>query len=144
MKKHNRSNSLIYLLERTLRQLRHALHQEFRKNKVRISIDQWIILQCVSDSPGCSQQEIAEMTAKDPASVTRILRLLEKKKWVKRSVSEKDRRSVSSFISADGKKILTQCTKSAEQYRQKAMKGISRDELNQQREILDRLYENCR
>lgn len=140
---HARSNSLIHLLERTLRQSRQALHAEFKKNKLRISVDQWLILQQVSVSPGQNQQEIARLSAKDPASVTRILALMEKKKWVSRSVSKNDKRSIRVSVTAEGKRVLLQCTKGVEKFRLYAAKGISQDELNIQKIVLDKLFENC-
>ena len=140
---HSRSNSFIWLLERTLRQSRQALLAEFKKNKVRISIDQWLILQQISVTPQQNQQEIARHSAKDPASVTRILLLMEKKKWVNRSADKNDKRSIKVSLTAEGKRVLLQCTKSVDKFRLYASKGISQDELNVQKTVLDKLFANC-
>lgn len=140
---HSRSNSLIWLLERTLRQSRQALLAEFKKNKVRISIDQWLILQQISITPMQNQQEIARLSAKDPASVTRILMLMEKKKWVIRTADKNDKRSIKVSLTTEGKRVLQQCAKSVDKFRLYASKGISQDELNVQKTVLDKLFANC-
>jgi MarR family transcriptional regulator, transcriptional regulator for hemolysin len=141
-KKHARSNSLVYLLERTLRFTRGALQQEFNAN-VKISVDQWLILQQVSLSPGSNQNDIAEACAKDPASVTRMLNLLGKKKLIVRKADKNDKRSYLLVVTPAGKKTLAQCHAAVDRFRKIAGKGISQEELNLLRKSLDKFFENC-
>ncbi len=141
-KKHNRSNSLVYLLERTLRQARHALQGEFKKENLRISIDQWLILQEVAIAPGSNQQQLARSCAKDPASVTRILALLQKKKWITRAPGKTDKRTLAVSITPPGKKTLHDCARCVERFRKTAGKGLEQSELNLLKAVLDKLFEN--
>ena len=143
MKKTNpRSSSIIYLIERTLRQTRMLLQRAFDEGHLSISVDQWIVLNQISIKSAQNQRSIAEMTAKDPASITRILELLEKQKLVKRIADKQDMRSSLVEITPAGKKVLSSCGKKVESFRKVAKKGITQNELNCLKGSLDKLFEN--
>jgi MarR family transcriptional regulator for hemolysin len=141
-KTHSRSNSIIYLIERTLRQTRMLLQHAFDESKLKISVDQWIVLSQISQGEGQNQRHIADMTAKDPASITRILELLEKQKLVKRIADKADKRSSLVAVTPAGKKMLSNCAKKVERFKKVAGKGISSTDFNELKETLDKLYEN--
>lgn len=141
-KKHSRSNSLVYLLERTQRQAKQLLQREFDSAQLNISVDQWIVLARVAEHPSQNHKQLADSTAKDPASITRILSLLLKLKLVKKTPDKKDQRSLLVDITPAGKAILTGCAKKTEVFRKLAGKGLSQDDLNQLKKLLDTLYEN--
>lgn len=141
-KKHSRSNSLVYLLERTHRQAKQLLQREFDASELNISVDQWIVLARVAERPGQNHKQLADSTAKDPASITRIISLLLKQKLVKKTPDKKDQRSSLLNITPAGKSVLSGCTKKAETFRKSAGKGLSQEDLNQLRKLLDTLYEN--
>jgi DNA-binding MarR family transcriptional regulator len=138
----SRSTSIIYLIERTLRQTRMLLQHAFDEGKLKISVDQWIVLSQIAQGVGQNQRNIAEMTAKDPASITRILELLEKQKLVKRVADKKDLRSSIVAVTPAGKKMLKSCGKKVERFKKVAGKGISQNELNNLKGSLDKLFEN--
>lgn len=141
--KHARSNSFVYLLERTLRQSRTLLQREFNATGAGISIDQWLVLQQIAAEQGQSLGQIALMTAKDPAAVTRIVSLMARKKLVTKMTAKNDKRVIHVSITPSGKKALSGCTKGVEHFKKTAAKGLSQDELNLQKKVLDRLFENC-
>ena len=68
-----------FLAERMMRRAREYSKAQFKKEKVDLTIDQWVILKRVSEEIGISQVEIASSTYKDPAAVTRILDILVRK-----------------------------------------------------------------
>lgn len=141
--KHARSNSFVYLLERTLRQSRTLLQREFNATGAGISIDQWLVLQQIAAEQGQSLGQIALMTAKDPAAVTRIVSLMARKKLVTKMIAKNDKRVIHVSITPSGKKALNGCTKGVEHFKKTAAKGLSQEELNLQKKVLDRLFENC-
>ena len=138
-KKHSRSNSLVYTLERTSRQVKACLQKEFGPG---ISVEQWIILSEIAERPGQNNRRLAESTAKDPASVTRIIALLVKKKLVKKVPEKNDKRSSVAEITTAGKKVWQECSARAENFRKITGKGLSQTDLNQLRHLLDLLFEN--
>jgi DNA-binding MarR family transcriptional regulator len=141
-KKHSRSNSLVYLLERTHRQAKLSLQRQFDSAGLKISVDQWIVLSRVAERPGQNHKQLADSTAKDPASITRILFLLIKQKLVKKNTAKNDQRSSLVFITPAGKKTLTVCAQKTEAFRKSAGKGLSQEDLNNLKKLLDTLYEN--
>ncbi|CAN5321812.1 hypothetical protein BH09BAC5_BH09BAC5_25800 [soil metagenome] len=141
--KHSRSNSLVYLLERTHRQAKLLLQHEFEAAGLTISVDQWIVLNRVAEISGQNQKQIADATAKDPASITRIIRLLLQQKLVTKTASKNDQRSILIFISPTGKRMLEISTKRAKNFKSIAGKGMSQEELNALRTLLDKIFENA-
>lgn len=141
-KKHSRSNSLVYLLERTHRQAKLSLQREFDAAGLKISVDQWIVLARIAERPNQNHKQLADSTAKDPASITRILSLLIKQKLAKKSPDKKDSRSLLVEITPAGKTMLAGCAKQTEAFRKTAGKGLTQEDLNHLRKLLDMLYEN--
>jgi MarR family transcriptional regulator for hemolysin len=141
-KTHSRSNSIIYLIERTLRQTRMLLQHAFDESNLKISVDQWIVLTQISQGEGQNQRHVADMTAKDPASITRILELLEKQKLVKRISDKADKRSSLVAVTPTGKKMLQNCGKKVERFKKVAGKGIAPKDFSEMKSTLDKLFEN--
>ncbi len=138
----NRSGSVVFLLDRTLRQLRFSLQQHFNEKDVNLSVDQWIVLNEALSSGMISQKLLADRVAKDPASVTRIVHDLVKSKLIQRVVSEKDHRISLLKVTPQGKKELSKSQIAVQNYRKTALKGISKEELNPVKAVLDKLFEN--
>lgn len=142
-KGHTRSYSLIYLLERTLRQTRMSLQAAFNKADLKISVDQWIVLTQVAKTLDQNQNVIAKCVAKDPASITRIVLLLENRKLIKRTVDKKDKRNVLVNVSPIGEKLLNSCAIEVDLFKKNAVKSLAQDDLNNLKTMLDNLFENC-
>ncbi len=142
-KGHTRSYSLIYLLERTLRQTRMSLQAAFNKADLKISVDQWIVLTQVAKTLDQNQNVIAKCVAKDPASITRIVLLLENRKLIKRTVNKKDKRNVLVNVSTIGEKLLNACATEVDLFKKNAVKSLAQDDLNNLKTMLDNLFENC-
>lgn len=138
----NRSGSVVFLLDRTLRQLRFSLQQHFTEGKVNLSVDQWIVLNEAMASGMISQKALADKVSKDPASVTRIVHDLVKAKLIQRVESEKDQRVSLLKVTANGKKELSKSEQAVQHYRKAALKGISKEELGPVKTLLDKLFEN--
>src|SRR5688572_12421497 len=132
-----RSGSVVFLLDRTLRQLRHSLQQHFNEKGVKLSVDQWIVLNEANNSGMVSQKVLSDRVAKDPASITRTVHDLEKNKLISRVKSDKDSRVALLKITAQGKKEITRSHTAVTAYRNSVLKGISKEELNPVKTLLD-------
>lgn len=137
-----RSGSVVFLLDRTLRQLRHALQQHFNAHDVKLSVDQWIVLNEAVNAGMISQKTLADRIAKDPASVTRIVHDLEKSKLIARVKHESDQRIALLKVTQAGRKEITRSQLAVKAYRNTALKGISKEELVPVKALLDKLFEN--
>jgi DNA-binding MarR family transcriptional regulator len=138
----NRSGSVLFLLDRTLRQLRFSLQQHFNEKNVALSVDQYLVLNEAHSSGMISQKMLSDRVAKDPASVTRIVHDLVKSKMITRVTSQKDQRISLLKVTPQGKKELSKSQIAVQSYRKSALKGISQQELDPIKGLLDKLFEN--
>jgi DNA-binding MarR family transcriptional regulator len=142
MKKHSRSNSMLYMLERTVRQFRLDLQQFLNAVVADITVEQWMLLSEISLHSGIGNLDLAKRLAKDPAAVSRSCELLVEKKLIKTQDHKTDSRKKMILITPKGQQLLNKCEKEVERFRKNVTKGISQDELNQVASTLDKLFYN--
>lgn len=138
----NRNGSVLFLLDRTLRQMRHSLQLHLNEKNVNLTVDQWILLNEASNAGIVSHNELAKRVAKDPASVTRIVSSLEELKLISRIPSKKDQRVLHLKVTAAGRKELQSATVAIQNYRKLVLKGIEKEELIDVKVLLDKMFEN--
>jgi DNA-binding MarR family transcriptional regulator len=137
-----RSGSVLFLLDRTLRQMRHALQVHLNEKNVKLTVDQWILLNEASSAGVISHNELSKRVSKDPASVTRIVSSLEELKLIARIPSKKDQRVLLLKVTAAGRKELQQAATAIQNYRKSVLKGIEKEELLHVKILLDKMFEN--
>ena len=69
---------------------------------------QYAALEAIHENPGMDQARLAELIAYDRATIGGVIERLEKKGWVRRVVSEKDRRARELSLSTKGNKVLVE------------------------------------
>ncbi len=95
-------NVIFYSIEKAIKSYRLYGQNKLRENRLKITIDQWLVIKSIMETPFISQQEIAEKVFKDNASVTRIIDLLFKTKYIKRAVNKTDRRKTILIVTEEG------------------------------------------
>ena len=134
---------LFYWIDRTNKRLRQYSQQAFKKHGFDITVDQWLVLKRVSDSDGAANQsELAELVAKDNASVTRILDHLVKKDLVVREPNPQDRRSFVITMTHKGKAYYERILPVVKDLRKQGIKDIDRAGIEQVKQVLDQIYQN--
>ena len=131
-----------FLLERTVRRFRKFSQREFSKRSIDLSSEQWVVIKRVYESPGITQKEIAESTYKDPASVTRMIDLLEKKDMLVRGIEKEDRRAFSISLTNDGNKCVEDILPLAAEMRKFGFKSVSNSDKAVFIKVLNKIYEN--
>ena len=131
-----------FLLERTVRQFRKFSKEKLGERGVEISSEQWVILKRVSEQEGINQKEMANLTYKDPASVTRMVDLMAKKGWIERRPIEGDRRAYGLHLTKEGKVFVKKMIPAAQELRAMGLDGISQKELDNLKKTLNKIYEN--
>ncbi|MEO9482199.1 MAG: MarR family transcriptional regulator [Ekhidna sp.] len=129
-----------FWMDRTMKAWKKASNQLFRDLGINITSDQWIILKRLSEEQALTQRELAKSISKDPASVTRILDLLEKEKLIARVMA--DRRSFTINLTQEGEKLVKKVLPEAVKYREKGIEGVSGEEMRTFRKVLDRIRDN--
>lgn len=132
----------IYQLERTVRQIRRYKSQFLEKKGFDLSSEQWVVIKRLSESPGLKQRELAQQTFKDPASMTRILDILQNRGLVERRQVEGDRRTYSLYLTNTGEDTIERLMPLALEAREQGLKGISASELAQLNKTLNKIHDN--
>jgi MarR family transcriptional regulator, temperature-dependent positive regulator of motility len=68
---------------------------------------QYAALEAIEANPGTDQACVAEMIGYDRATIGGVIDRLEKKDWISRVVSERDRRARELSLTTQGKRILS-------------------------------------
>lgn len=135
---------IFYVVDKAIKAYRQFAQRTITEAGFDITIDQWLVLNMLSEHPGISQGEIAERVFKDAASVTRIIDLLIRKGYLVRENHQTDRRRFTLELTKEGKALIRSISKVVETYRGQALKGISEKELQSVRETLNQIIENCK
>lgn len=142
MKNQKLEDVYFYLLERTVRQFRKYAQEKMKEIGVNLTGDQWVILKRISEEEGINQRELANSTYKDPASVTRILDILEKQNYVERRGVEGNRRAYAMYLKTKGKETVEKMLPVAVETRAHGLTGVSDEDFKTFKTTLNQIYEN--
>ncbi|MDD5406882.1 MAG: MarR family transcriptional regulator [Sulfurovaceae bacterium] len=132
--------SLGYMLSKVVSRMRMELLKNMRD--MDITTEQRHVIMRLYNHDGITQKELSKLTSYDPSSITLILDKLELKKLVKRERCEKDRRVFKVYLTTKAKSIKDKLIEAGLQTQNKAMVGISNDELSNFRDICQKIYNN--
>ena len=139
----NITEVIFYTIEKAIKSYRKFAQKRIDQAKLDITIDQWLVLNCLSKNENISQNKLAELIFKDVASVTRIIDLLVKKEYVIRSFHSSDRRRFNLTITDKGDAIIREASRIVNENRSAALENISAEEAKQADLILQKLIANC-
>ena len=103
-----------------------------------------MILLYLNKYPELNQKEIAKLVFKDTASMTRMINLMVKNKYLKRSINEQDRRRYKIEITSKGKEILVKLSLIISDNRNKSLNRITQKEIQQLENILNKIKSNLK
>ena len=134
----------IYLLERTIREIKRDFNRRLKATYPGLTItsDQWVILKRISELEALNQREVAAVTGKDPASITRTLDLLVKKNWVERQDVPGDRRAYQVVLTTEGKELVQKLIPLAQDTREAGLTNVSAEEFESLKTVLNKIYSN--
>jgi DNA-binding MarR family transcriptional regulator len=120
------------------------LQKKFNGAGLNLTIEQWSVLYHLWKQDGISQQELCNSTFRDKPSITRLVDNLEKLQLVRRVASENDRRMNMIFLTRQGQKLQEQTMELAEQTLNEALEGVSTEQVNLCKEVLQQVYDNLK
>ncbi len=135
---------IFYTLEKSIKVYRKYAQNQILKNGYDITIDQWLVLKTMQENKNLSQNQIAELVFKDFASITRIIELLVKKKYIQRTIDNNDRRKFVLDIMEEGNKIIEKIYPIVAENRKKALTDLNLEEINNLKTQLDKIINNCK
>jgi DNA-binding MarR family transcriptional regulator len=118
------------------------LQKNFRQSGLEITIEQWSVLYHLWKEDCLSQQELGTRTFRDKPSITRLIDNLEKQKLVKRMASKTDRRINLVCLTDAARELQDKTIELANQTMNEALLGISRDEIDTVKQVLQKVYDN--
>lgn len=134
---------IFYTMDKAIRTYRQYAQKQLKKAGFTITIDQWLIIKSILENPGIPQQELAEMTFKDNASVTRIIDLLVKAQYLRRTMHSTDRRRANLEVTKEGKKVIADVQKTVLKNRATALNGIDQKTITSMKNTLQTIIDNC-
>lgn len=73
-----------------------------------VSVEQYVVLLCLAEEAGLTQQELVRRCSSDPRTMGKMLDLLGTKGWIKRVDHQTDRRAWQIVLSAKGQRAKRQ------------------------------------
>ncbi|WP_299121384.1 MarR family transcriptional regulator [uncultured Tenacibaculum sp.] len=123
-------NSAGYLINMTALLLKRELNSAIKSKKIDLTTEQWAILNRLNENSALTQKEVAKITFKDNANITRIVDKLEKKGLIERLADPNDRRAWKISITKDGKNIRNQIEPLAIEVLKKATNGLTNKQVD--------------
>nr|WKN35263.1 MarR family transcriptional regulator [Tunicatimonas sp. TK19036] len=140
MKTAKSDNSLLTLVGKASRLMSNQISKNL--SAYQVTAEQWAILNSLWKQDGQTQQQLANLTNKNKASITHLIDNLEKRKLVKRVTDEQDRRNKLIMLTSDGTELQDILTKVVKQTVKDMTKGLDKKELKGCRKALKKLIQN--
>ncbi len=135
---------VFYQLEKAIKTYRQFAQRRIRAAGYAITIDQWLTMKTILENPGLKQQELAERVFKDEASITRIIEILVRERYLTRKIPKEDRRRTVLEVTTAGKEILEKVGEVILRNREDALSGVETVDLEALDGMLRKIIENCR
>jgi len=109
-----------------------------------IAPEQNLIMMLLWEQDGLTQNELAEKLDKDKTNIARMVANLEEKEFIRRVVSQYDRRSLKVYLTQKGKELGDSVIPIAEEFHDRICNGITAEELKELRRILTKMRANVK
>jgi len=137
------SSVLMFQIDQTLRTAKKYSQREIDEVGLGITVDQWVLLKILEEAKTApSQKELAALSGRDPASITRTIPALEKLGLINREYYMGSRRKFCVNISARGKKLIAKHMDMIIRHRTKTIEGISEKDLETAMKVLRKVQNN--
>ena len=118
------------------------LQKNFKQAGVDITIEQWSVLYHLWKQDGQSQQQLCDATFRDKPSITRLVDNLEKLQLVTRVANKDDRRINRIYLTQQANLLQAQTMELANQTLNEALEGVSNEQIEIAKEVLQKVYDN--
>lgn len=140
----NPTGTVIYLIDQAIKEYRKLAQKNIRTVVKNITTEQGILLMILDEDFNVTQNELAQLVFKDNASVTRMIELMVKNGYISRTIDSTDRRKHNLLITKYGKVTLDSLEPIIQKNREKALNGLSTDDINVLNKILTKIITNCK
>lgn len=134
--------SYIEEIEQLFRLIKSGKKSKLQQSGIDMTVEQWVILEQLKQTPGITQKQLAKETEKDPAAIMRTLNLLELREVVQRKNPPGNKRDHNIFLTEKGKALLHKLWPTSIDIRAQGTKGLTADEMKAFLRILAAMKEN--
>jgi len=107
-KKHDITSDFAQAVIKVNTAFRQFIQTKFKQEKVDLTFEMFQVMVCLWQQDGINQQEIANLTFKDKASMTYLVDNLTKRQLLYRQEDDSDRRNKLIFLTEKGKQLQSQ------------------------------------
>jgi DNA-binding MarR family transcriptional regulator len=134
---------IFYWVDKSIRTYRQYAQKQLKSAGYSITIDQWLVIKTLLENSNIKQKDLGKKIFKDNASVTRIIELLVKAKYLRRKNNAQDRRRSGLEATEKGRKIIADVQQIVLKNRAVALDSISKNDLEITKKVLIKISENC-
>lgn len=131
------NNSILFRVNHTANLLNSSFNQTLQP--FDIAIEQRITLEYIKNKNSVNQTKIAKVLAKDKTTISRTLRTLESKGYIKRDERTTDKRTNLIKLTALGEEVLQRSSLSVKSFRNRLSSNLSKEERLQLFKLLDKV-----
>ena len=103
---------------------------------------QQILIELIHKNQGISQDQVAKLSIRTPATITTMLSHMENNGYISKKVDEKDKRATRLFLTTKGEKILKQIKTQKKEEMRIILKDITDEELTTIHNVLKKIKNN--
>ena len=120
------------------------LSEEFNRRLESYGVTRvnWIAIYYIGENNGISQRELANKMDVNESSIARLLDRMEKEELTVRTKDPNDRRTARVYLTEKGEKLRISLIPLAEEFQNDVTRGLSADELEIFKKVLDKMVEN--
>lgn len=135
-------NTMVPCVGRTMKFMDGFVNMKLKEFGIELSRKQFVILKILRSGGPLPQNDLAFITDRDKASLTRFINTLEKKNLVARIPSSEDKRINLIHLTKQGEKMMEDTWPRIRQLIEKMQEGISPEEQRIVIDVLNRVQEN--
>jgi len=125
--------------EEIIQRFRDLINRSFQTNKLDISYDQYMVINSIYKKQGVTQSYVAEATRKEPASISRIVKLLENKELIERVPDRSNKRAKRLYLTPTGNEVHSKATRLFNLTAKNGFDGVYEQEINLFVRILEKV-----
>ncbi|MEM8528616.1 MAG: MarR family transcriptional regulator [Bacteroidota bacterium] len=134
------NQTIVPYIARTAKMIHIYLSDELKQYDFDLTRAQWVLLKRLHDKDGQPQNDLALITDRNKASLTRLIHTMERKELVVRISDELDKRINRIYLTPKGKTVYQQTLPIIYESLTKMQSNLSEEEIEQLIGLLKRVY----
>lgn len=127
-----------HLIRRLHQHAAHVFQVRTKEAGLDLTPVQFAAMDAIATTPGIDQASIAAQIAYDRATIGGVIDRLEQKGWIKRTISNRDRRAREVTLTPVGRDILDRAIPVVSALQADILPGLSKDETSHLRDLIER------